>query len=481
MDEISSLIESKIKNIIPLFRDISINSLKIIDMDLFPIGTRLFFDYLYDDKIYKDEELLNILIKDMKVSGIYTPLELIANPINMTTNVEKKTRQGNSAVSRFEEKNLLGMLLKTQIQIDEIKMEGKENNKLYMEAPSKIKSILAQMDVNKEATRTITEFISALIMEVRSYKLDHSNVFVRLDEIKKENRSLTREERQRLGLDEILAKQNEIRANTDKLLKSLNSVIKSTKEKQSFKENFDQLNYILKNSIEILPTIDYENIKAHEKLKKSEKTFTDEREQQLRKQIGAEATAFKNSFKYLINLIYSELLWDKTNKKIRIESEDFVRDFNSRLLKKIFKEKLKATDPAFYSIAVDAVRPSCKIILFQNAGRSYFDDNHDIIVIHNYLIPESASDEKIKEIAETFAQAVLKLNTNIFNEFLNHHNSKVKKENSAKEMKKLFIDQYTSCFMERFSYFDLETWVSFCEDNPYLEFLTKKYFSSKRR
>src|SRR5208337_1473779 len=203
MDEISSLIESKIKNIIPLFRDISINSLKIIDMDLFPIGTRLFFDYLYDDKIHKDEELLNILIKDMKVSGIYTPLELIANPINMTTNVEKKIRQGNSTVSRFEEKNLLGMLLKTQIQIDEIKMEGKENNKLYMEAPSKIKSILTQMDVNNEATRTITEFISALIMEVRSYKLDHSNVFVRLDEIKKENRSLTREERQRLGLDEI--------------------------------------------------------------------------------------------------------------------------------------------------------------------------------------------------------------------------------------------------------------------------------------
>src|SRR5208337_5696660 len=103
-------------------------------------------------------ELSNILIKDMKVSSIYTPLELIANPINMTTRIEKKIKQGNSSVSRFEEKNLIEMLLKTQTQIEEIKMEGKDNNKLYMEAPAKIENILTQMDVNKEATHTITEF-----------------------------------------------------------------------------------------------------------------------------------------------------------------------------------------------------------------------------------------------------------------------------------------------------------------------------------
>ncbi len=481
MDEIKNLIESKVKNIIPLFRDISTNPLKIIDINLFPIETQLFFDYLYDDKICKDIKLSNMLIQDMQVTGIYMPLELIANPIDMTTRIEKKVKRGDSSVSEFEEKNLIEMLLKTQTQIEEIKMEGKENNKLYMEAPAKIEHILTQMDVNKEARRTITEFISALIMEVRSYKLDHAHVFIKLDEIKKQNRSLTRAERQQLGLDEILIKQNEIKASTDRLLRSLNTVIKSMKGKQSFKENFDQLNYTLKNTIEVLPTIDLENIKAYEKLKRNEETFKDEREQQLGKQIGEKSTAFKNIFQYLINLIYFELLWDKTNKKIKVRSDDFSRNLDSKLLKKLFKEKLKTADPAFYDIAVDATMPSCKIILFQNAGRSYFDDNHNIIVIHNYLISESASDDKMKEIAEAFSQAVLKHNANIFNEFLKHHDSIVKKKNTEKEMIQLFMDQYASCFVERFFYSGAENWDSFCEGNPHLEFFTKKYFSHKKR
>ncbi len=471
-----------IKPVLKKFRDIGEDPSLICDINFFTPEMQLLVDYIYSANIHNNSSMLDVIKKDLPAQGIYTPTEILLNPVNLVTKIEKKIKRDNSSQLIIEERNLTEMIGRTQAEILAIQEEGKENNRMYMEAPEKISSILEEMKIGNEASRKITEMISAIIMEIRSYKLDHSRVFITLEKIKEEHRSLTKEERINLGLDEILQKQKEIKSSTDNLLLRLNGIIKTSGNAEDLKDKISQLNYILKNTIEILPTIDYQNIKAYDKLKNNLERFLNERRNHL-KRITASADGSVNinrTLKSLINVIYSEILWDKENKKVRITMNDLQRGPRKILTREKLRSKLSLTDSKFFSSFIDSLEPACRIVLMQNSGRSHFNSNLGIIVIHNYLLSE---DYDYNDIARAFAEALLAFNPGILEIFNSHAVTKSILKSRDVPPEELFIEQYTACFIERFTYQvnGENHWASFCGDNRQLEFFTSIYFKSRGR
>lgn len=479
MTEKDESLVKEIKNILKVFRGIGENPLLISNMNIFSYEMQLLIDYAYSGNIYEDREMFDLIKKDFNTPGIFTPLGLLLNPVNIVTKIEKKIKKVNHNEIITEEKNLVEMLSKTAGEISAIQEEGKENNRQYMEAPVKINRILDEMNIGQDASRKITEMISALIMEIRSYKLDHSRVFIKLEKIKEERRSLTKEERVSLDLDEILKKQKEIKTSTDSLLLRLNDMIKKTNSTSDVKDKVSQLNYILKDTIEVLPTIDYDNIKSFDKLVTNLERFKSERTACIKRSINDNSEYFKKLVTSIVNLIYNEVIWDRDTKKLKISTGDLMRGPLKVLKKEDVWNKLSSADPRFFSSFINIINPPCRILIMQNPGRSFFHKELGVIVIHNYLF--SFADE-CADIAEAFASALLALSPEILKTFMAEFDEKYFKVNSETSPEALFTKHYVSCFLERFSSVEPggNDWVEFCRDNPALKFFTTRYFRGNR-